>query len=469
MSETASEISIPKRLARAAVCCIVGAGLIVGIGLIVDRLPLANPTVCPLVQLVRPDAPSMSPKWQEWSLRLTAGAMVLVLAMLEAAVARLLRPRQSWTKLTLVFALFIALLSPGALWQLWNPWAAILLSFGAAVLLQGVALLLLRVTNDMEERRTVMMPLATNAVSYGLGAAVLAAVIYLPPMFNSDPTVLRDLRGTMLLHRFGSANMRTGGVQCQIDEWPPEGMAIAAGASHGTISYIRHGWLCQYRVGHKEGPTQVHLPPGVNRVYALSPDGTIIVGRRNDRAIVYDTSRHKVLSVVPREFPPLSRDQVLSMEWFQPHGETTPHLARLSRGGRYLAKLLDGKLWLLNCRTGQSRKLARCMNAYYAPGFNFSPTSDELAWAGWDAHMKYAIFIYDCATGAKRSIALKECPMNDSVVWSPDGRYLAYECINPSALADRLWLNCIRVISADGKRSAITAPGCGGVAFTWLP
>ena len=464
MNETANKIRIGKRLARAGVCCMVGAGLIVALTLVLIPSVGANPTIRMLTDVFGPE-PAWHPTQIElWHGRLMAGIIAFVLALSQTLVTRRLLPQQSWIRSLVMFSAFTALISPGTWmyhYDLWNP---IVWSCGGTIILHALVLTWFGIAGKMPFWKCLRVAAAANVASYGIAACVLAVVLFAPPMLTNDRSVLRDLRGTMVMSDEGTLDMRTGRMCRQWPAWPGC-TVVAASTKPGQIACIDYdGELRRQRIGDASEPAEVQLPAGVDRALALSADGSILVGRCKRAAVVYDLQAKRELSTVPATFAPLPAARLSDDFWL----ERPPwHRPAVSHGGRYLAGGSGGKLWLLDCGSGA----VRAIEGDFSGDCRFSPKDQKLAWVrvDWNRKARFFICIYDCDTGTRREILLPEYSIFARFVWSPDGRYLAYGCQNPNRFAYGLCPGCIRVISADGKRAAVILQDTEGADLAWVP
>jgi Tol biopolymer transport system component len=205
---------------------------------------------------------------------------------------------------------------------------------------------------------------------------------------------------------------------------------------------------------------------------AWSPDGTrLLVARLTGPADSASTLAELV--VVPvRQNGTVGRRPVIPLEGFDVRRTTEAEFdahpcAVWAPDGRWAAFAGAGEVWVVNTRTGETRRLPdrRPSDLEWRPGTDQLTIAGDMGLTRGDPTLSTPVTVYSVSTGRLRRLGAVEAAL---VTWSPDGMSLAYTGgeRDPDsrvlAVADRNGAN-IRVLVAD-IGSAIH-----GIGPVWSP
>jgi len=326
-------------------------------------------------------------------------------------------------------------------------WVAVGVGFVSAVALEG-----LLVFWDMSDTvgsfgRAMRISVRMNTASYLVIALFVGSMIYIPAIGTEDRSLLTELSGTIY-----SLEDRPG--TSRSDSWICATTIVDARtrrwhSSNGWDHMPRGGWL--YYAGRfrltwvKSGPrVSPDVVDGISadgrlRVLRYRPPGTW--GPKAMRIRVTDQSGKAV---------------------FETKGSLS--FAVFSTDDRYCAGFGDDGMRVMDLRTGAVKMIPEATQSIRMA---FHPTEPKLAWS---SYVCPRLRIFDFPTGRSTEITLPGYRGSlYGFAWSPDGKYMAYTAGQVSDFARDNQPPRIRVITADGKRTATLAYGCGGSNLIWLP
>ena len=295
---------------------------------------------------------------------------------------------------------------------------------------------------------------AMNAGSYGLLAAVLAALIYLPTRPYEGSGIRSRAQGRLVLplgedlgiiHPSGRPpGLRQVRLGIRVSDMVGTGenglLAVSNSGQAVRIALSPQG--CQDKA--------LVLPDGVGAVTAVSPTGRMLCCDYRGKPAIID-ARVPRLICRPRTRP----------DWcaFSPDDLTAAFgkFREVERGRELVPTYTMHLVDLV------SDKIREFRDAW--PGA-FSPTAPLYAWA-----RDGEAVIYNHATGTRRTVAVPGT-VESSLAWSPDGRYIAYAG-HPNPFTHQHWNPEIRVVDVQSGRSTTVCRGVydygAGITLAWLP
>jgi hypothetical protein len=419
-----------------------GRGVLLTLFLLAPASPaFANVYVPSLVQFLT--APLV---WSVFGVTLILTVpIILSISLIEAAVLHRWTKGHSFWRLTWKLAGLNALTSLLGYWLMptgTEVWPGLGYAFALTVVIESIPLRLLNfgLPKPAPLRAFFLASFWMNAASYTVLAGVLAWLVCVPRLLHDDPRVLTEAKGTLIVLSSGFTAPEDEYMslspaarkppswkwrllpELAVSEYPIEYQRATDGgvwvfASYGLVSHLR------YAQGRWEQKQVV--APRFADVKRVSPDGKLVCSwdYEHNSLTVFDVATERLV--------------------FQDQGKERIGGGCFSCDGRWFAYYVDSDTnRLVDLRTGKKTSLGK---GFYAQ--EFSPVRAELALLRGNT-----LAICDCLAGKRTEIKIPGVQYG-GLVWSPDGKLLAYFG-NVSRAAYQNWTPDLRVIRADGTGSA---------------
>lgn len=395
-------------------------GLVVALSAIALLTPVcasANPYIPSLVEIIT------APRAEAGELFFwVAVPAVFLFSLIETLVVRWKVKDRSFIRIwmTILIANFLTSVLGYYLIPSYSPvWPMVACAFGAAVLFEWLVVLVLRGFGKRSITGYLGLSLRMNCASYALISLLLACMLYGPTIGHEQRDVLDELNGRLVLS---------------------QDKAIDLHRRPFVISTARHA-------GRRSVFKEAQAAFGKEKLAAVSADGKLVCCQLGSEWYVYELPSKRRVCWVPRYV----------------HGLDSVENVEFSRDNRFVAytRSLSDVFMLLDLKTGSALRIAGlpCW-------FCFSPNGCKIAWTkGFEGDPR--VHIYDCRSHKDTHFTVPWTKSGAGYEWSPDGKFLAYETLGPSEWTrDRRSLS-IRVVSADGERSATILRGVATDDGVW--